>query len=123
MNTEAQASSLDTVKLSMTLALLGNAVFAFYWYADQSLLMRVLGLIGVAAVSILIASQTALGRSTWTFIGNTRTEVRKVVWPTRAETTQTALAVLFVVVLMGVVLWLLDMFLLWAIRLLTGQGG
>jgi preprotein translocase subunit SecE len=26
-------------------------------------------------------------------------------------------------VLMGVVLWLLDMFLLWAIRLLTGQGG
>ena len=123
MNTETQASSLDTVKLAVALVLLGGAVFAFYWYADQSLLMRVLGLIGVAAVSILVASQTALGRSTWTFIGNTRTEIRKVVWPTRAETTQTALAVLFVVVLMGVVLWLLDMFLLWAIRLLTGQGG
>ena len=123
MNTETQASSLDTVKLAVALLLLGGAVFAFYWYAEQSLLMRVLGLIGVAAVSVLIASQTALGRSTWTFIGTTRTEVRKVVWPTRAETTQTALAVLFVVVLMGVVLWLLDMFLLWAIRLLTGQGG
>jgi len=26
-------------------------------------------------------------------------------------------------VLMGVLLWLLDMFLLWAVRLLTGQGG
>jgi len=123
MNTETQASGLDTVKLAVALMLLGGAVFAFYWYADQSLLMRVLGLIGVAAVSILVASQTALGRSTWTFIGNTRTEIRKVVWPTRAETTQTALAVLFVVLLMGVVLWLLDMFLLWAIRLLTGQGG
>jgi preprotein translocase subunit SecE len=123
MNTETQASGLDTVKLAVALMLLGGAVFAFYWYADQSLLMRVLGLLGVAAVSILIASQTALGRSTWSFIGSTRTEVRKVVWPTRAETTQTALAVLFVVVLMGVVLWLLDMFLLWAIRLLTGQGG
>jgi preprotein translocase subunit SecE len=123
MNTETQASGLDTVKLAVALALLCGAVFAFYWYADQSLLMRVLGLIAVAAVSILIASQTALGRSTWTFIGSTRTEVRKVVWPTRAETTQTALAVVFVVLLMGVVLWLLDMFLLWAIRLLTGQGG
>jgi preprotein translocase subunit SecE len=123
MNTETQASGLDTVKLAVALVLLGGAVFAFYWYADQSLLMRVLGLLGVAMVSILIASQTALGRSTWSFIGSTRTEVRKVVWPTRAETTQTALAVLFVVVLMGVVLWLLDMFLLWAIRLLTGQGG
>jgi len=123
MNTETQASGLDTVKLGVALTLLGGAVVAFYWYADQSLLMRVLGLLGVAVVSTLIASQTALGRSTWTFIGSTRTEVRKVVWPTRAETTQTALAVLFVVVLMGVVLWLLDMFLLWAIRLLTGQGG
>jgi len=109
--------------LTVALALLGGAVLAFYWYADQSLLMRVLGLMGVAVVSVLIASQTTLGRSTWAFIGNTRTEVRKVVWPTRAETTQTALAVLFVVLLMGVVLWLLDMFLLWAIRLLTGQGG
>jgi len=123
MNTETQASGLDTVKLAVALVLLCGAVFAFYWYADQSLLMRVLGLIGVAVVCVLIASQTALGRSTWTFIGSTRTEVRKVVWPTRAETTQTALAVLFVVLLMGVVLWLLDMFLLWAIRLLTGQGG
>jgi preprotein translocase subunit SecE len=123
MNTETQASGLDTVKLAAALVLLCGAVFAFYWYSDQSLLMRVLGLIAVAAVSTLIVSQTALGRSTWTFIGNTRTEVRKVVWPTRAETTQTALAVLFVVVLMGVMLWLLDMFLLMAIRLLTGQGG
>ena len=29
----------------------------------------------------------------------------------------------FVVELMGIVLWLMDMVLLWAIRLLTGQGG
>ncbi len=123
MSTETQASTLDTVKLAVALALLASAVFAFYWYADQSLLIRVLGLLAVAALSIVIASQTAVGRTTWSFIGSTRTEVRKVVWPTRAETTQTALYVLFVVVLMGVVLWLLDMFLLWAIRLLTGQGG
>ena len=123
MNTETQASNLDTFKLAVALVLLGGAVFAFYWYEDQSLLMRVLGLLGVAAVSILIASQTALGRSTWTFIGSTRTEVRKVVWPTRAETTQTALAVLVIVLLLGVVIWLLDMFILWAVRLLTGQGG
>lgn len=114
---------MDTVKLALAALLLGGAVVAFYWFEDQSLLLRVLGLLGVAVVSVLIASQTLIGRSTWAFVGATRTEVRKVVWPTRAETTQTALAVLFVVVLMGVLLWLLDMFLLWAIRLLTGQGG
>ncbi len=123
MNTETQASGLDTVKLTLALVLLGGGVVAFYWFADQSLLMRVLALLGITGVSIFIASQTALGRSTWSFIGATRTEVRKVVWPTRAETVQTTMAVLFVVVLMGIILWLMDMVLLRAIRLLTGQGG
>ncbi len=123
MNAEAQASGLDTVKLTAAVVLLGAGVVAFYWFADQSLLIRVLGLLAVAGVSVAIASQTARGRSVWSFLGGTRNEVRKVVWPTRAETTQSVMAVLFVVLLMGVVLWLLDMFLLWAIRLLTGQGG
>ena len=120
MNTETQASGLDTVKLAVALALLGGAVFAFYWYADQSLLMRVLGLLGVAAVSILIASQTALGRSTWTFIGTTRTEVRKVVWPTRQETVQTTFMVIVAVIVIGIFLWLIDMVLAEAIQLITG---
>ncbi len=120
MNTETQASGLDTVKLAVALASLCGAVFAFYWYADQSLLMRVLGLIAVAAVSILIASQTALGRSTWTFIGSTRTEVRKVVWPSRQETIQTTLIVFAMVLVMGIVLWLFDMLLLTIVRAVTG---
>ncbi|MDT8388762.1 MAG: preprotein translocase subunit SecE [Thiogranum sp.] len=123
MNTEAQTSGLDTVKLTSAVALLLGGIGAFYWFSDQSLLVRVLALLVVLAVSLFIASRTAVGRSVWDFLGNTRTEVRKVVWPTRTETTQTVMAVLFVVLVMGVVLWLLDMFLLWAIRLLTGQGG
>ena len=39
------------------------------------------------------------------------------------DVTQITLAVLFIVLLVGVALWLLDMVLLWAIQLLTGQGG
>ena len=123
MSTEIQASGADTAKLAVAATLLVGAVGAFYWFADQSLLMRVLGLLGVAILSIFIAAQTVVGHSVISFLGDTRTEVRKVVWPTRAETTQTVMAVLFVVILMGVVLWLLDMFLLGAIRMLTGQGG
>ena len=114
---------MDTVKLAAAALLLGGAVVAFYWFADQSLLLRVLGLIAIAVVAVLIAAQTTIGRSVWSFIGATRTEVRKVVWPTRAETTQTALAVLVIVLLLGIIVWLLDMGILWAVRLLTGQGG
>ena len=38
------------------------------------------------------------------------------------ETVQTTLTVLLMVLLVGIFLWLLDMFLLWAIQILTGQG-
>jgi preprotein translocase subunit SecE len=123
MNTEAQASGMDTVKLAVAALLLSGAVVAFYWFADESLLLRVLGLLGVAVVAVLIAAQTGVGRSVSSFVGATRTEVRKVVWPTRAETTQTALAVLVIVLVLGILVWLLDMVILWAVRLLTGQGG
>jgi preprotein translocase subunit SecE len=50
-------------------------------------------------------------------------ELRKVVWPTREETIQTTVTVLVFALIMGVFFWLLDMFLLYATRLLTGQGG
>ncbi len=123
MSTEIQASGADSAKLTVAVALLVGGIAAFYWFADHSLLMRVLGLLAVVGVSIFIAAQTVIGGSIVGFLGDTRTEVRKVVWPTRAETTQTVMAVMFVVILMGIVLWLLDMFLLGAIRMLTGQGG
>ena len=114
---------MDTVKLAAAALLLSGAVVAFYWFADESLLLRVLGLLGVAVLAVTIAAQTGIGRSIWSFIAATRMEVRKVVWPTRAETTQTALAVLVIVLVLGIVVWLLDMVILWAVRLLTGQGG
>jgi preprotein translocase subunit SecE len=123
MNTEIQASGLDTVKLAIALLLLVGGIVAFYWFDDQSLLLRVLSLLAVAGISVAVASQTAKGRSIWGFMGDTRTEVRKVVWPTRAETVQTTMVVMFMVVILGIILWMLDMFLFWAIRILTGQGG
>ena len=46
-----------------------------------------------------------------------------MVWPNRQETMTTTGAVLLFVLIMGVFFWGLDMFLLWATRLLTGQGG
>jgi preprotein translocase subunit SecE len=43
-----------------------------------------------------------------------RTEIRKVVWPTRQETMQTSLLVLAVVVVVGFILWGLDTLLGWS---------
>ncbi len=120
---ETQTSRLDTLKLAVAILLLLAGIVAFYWFADYAVLVRVLGLLVVAGIAVAIGSQTGVGRDAFEFLRLSRTEVRKVVWPTRTETIQATLAVVVMVILTGIVLWLLDMFLLWAVQLLTGQGG
>ncbi|MEA3410374.1 MAG: preprotein translocase subunit SecE [Pseudomonadota bacterium] len=117
---EVRASSLDTLKLSVSVLLLLAGVGAFYYYADQSQLYRVLGLLAIAAVAVAIASTTAKGRALWAFMQDARVEVRKMVWPSRAETVQTTLVVFVVVIIVGIFLWLLDMLLSWLVRFVIG---
>jgi len=119
---EVKSSGMDSLKLLIALVVLTAGVGGFYYYEEQSQLLRVLGLLGMAIVSIFIVLQTAVGQGVWTFAAGARTEVRKVVWPTRQETIQTTLIVMFVVFLMGIFLWLVDMMLLSIVRTLTGQG-
>ncbi|MCK5382172.1 MAG: preprotein translocase subunit SecE [Gammaproteobacteria bacterium] len=119
---ETESGRFDTMKLGIAVLLLAAGIAAFYKFDDQLLVLRVLGLLAVAGISIFIAAQSTTGRSIIDFIGGAKTEVRKVVWPTRAETMQTTLAVILMVFLVGIFLWLLDMVLLQAIQMLTGQG-
>ena len=116
MNAKVETNStLDTVKLAFAILILVAAVVGFYWYADQSLLYRVIGLLVAVGIAGLIAMQTEKGRNYWSLFQNTQTEVRKVVWPTRQETLQMTLIVVVMVIIMAIFLWLLDMFLGWAI--------
>lgn len=120
---EVQGSGFDTVKLVIALLLAIAAVVAFYWFTEEPLLYRALGLIAVVIVSIAIALTSGPGRRLWGFVQESRGEVRKMVWPTRAETLQTTLIVLLVVLVVGVFLWLLDMLLAWGIQPVIGSGG
>lgn len=114
----------DKIKLSAAALLLAGAIAAFYYYAAQaSLLVRVLGLLAAAIAAAAVFFQTESGRKTWTFLQEARSEVRRVVWPTRQETMQTTLLVFVAVIIVAIFLWLLDMLLLWLVRLATGQGG
>ena len=76
--------------------------------------------LAAAGAAVAIALKTERGAETLEFMQGARTELRKVVWPTRAETTQTTLIVIAMVVIMGLLLWLLDVLLLWLVRLITG---
>lgn len=119
-NVETSNAALDSVKLGVALLLVIAGIVAFYLFGDVSRLTRVLGLLAAVIVAIAIAMQTGKGRALWGFAGDVQVEVRKVVWPTRQETTQTTLAVLFVVVVSAIILWLLDMVLGVFVRWLMG---
>jgi preprotein translocase subunit SecE len=125
MNTKVDTGTgrFDNIKLLLAVLLLTGGIVAFYYFSDQMLVVRVLGLLAIAGVALFIAAQSAMGKGVLGFISGAYSETQRVVWPTRAETVQTTLVVLVMVMVVGVALWLLDMFLLWAIQILTGQGG
>jgi preprotein translocase subunit SecE len=119
---ETQDGRLDSLKLGFAILLMCAGVYGFYYFADLMVVVRVLGLLLVAAVSMAVVYQTGLGRQVVGFVAGAQNEVRRMVWPTRTETLQTTMAVIFIVLVVGVFLWLLDMVLLSAVQLLTGQG-
>ena len=121
-NAEPKNSMIDTLKLLVGLVLLIASIVVFYLFPDASLLYRVLGLLAIAGVGAAIALTSAKGKGLLTFMGLARTEVRKVVWPSRQETMQTTLMVFIIVVILSIFLWFVDMFLGWGVKVLLATG-
>ena len=117
-----KSGGLDTAKLVVAIALILGGIVAYYWFAAQSELLRGAYVAAGVVLGLLFAWQTQLGHNTLGFILNSRNEVRKMVWPTREETLQTTLAVIVVVLVLGVLMWVLDLLLFWGLHGLTGQG-
>ena len=119
---EPGRSGLDTIKLIGAILLIIAGIVAYYWFNTQNQLLRAAYVVIGLVLALLLAWQTRIGRSTWSFISSSRNEVRKMVWPTREETFQTTVAVIVVVLVTAVLMWLLDLFLYWALHGITGQG-
>jgi preprotein translocase subunit SecE len=132
MNTQAEPATPvgDIVKQVLSVVVVVAGVAAFYYFStdhtyfkEVRLLYRVLGLVVIVLMALGMMLTTDLGRTVWSFVLESKQEVRKVVWPTREETMRTTLLVFAMVFIVGLILWLLDMFLFWGVRILTGQGG
>lgn len=124
MNTQTEASTnvFDVVKQVFSVVFVIAGIAAFYHLSDVKLIYRVLGLLAVSGGVIAMLATTAWGHTITAFVADSKIEVRKIVWPTRDETTRTTLLVFAMVSIVSLVLWLLDTFLFWGVRLLTGQA-
>ena len=111
---------LDSLKWIIVAVLVAAGVYGNSYFAAESMLYRVIGLLVLACVAGWIATQTSKGSAFVTLCMEARSEIRKVVWPTRAETTQTTLIVVVVVIIVAILLWGLDSLLSWLIALIIG---
>lgn len=118
---EQQSTSVvDTLKLLLSIILIIAGIGAFYYFPEQSQLYRVLGLLVIVGIAVGLTLTTAKGKSLANFMMDSRTEVRKMVWPTRVETMQTTLMVVIIVLILAIFLWLVDMLLGWGVKSLLG---
>lgn len=118
-NAEAQSTSFDGVKWGLVVLLVAAAVAGNLYFNEYSPLYRALAVIAIAVVAGFIALKTEKGRKFADMAVESRTEIRKVVWPTKQETTQTTLIVLAAVLFMGLVLWGIDTFLGWIVSMIV----
>jgi len=103
-----QEYKLDWLKWAVVAAVVVVGVYANSYFSAESILYRTIGLLILAAGAIWLSVQTAKGSAFLALCLDARAEIRKVVWPTRQETTQTTMIVLVVVVIVALLLWLLD---------------
>ena len=122
--TEASESGvLDIIKLLISAVVLVGGLYSYYYYVEVSLPLRVLMVLGGLAAGIGIALTSTQGLRLRAFVQGARVEIRKVVWPTKQETTQTAIAVFIFTLIMALFFWALDSLLLMITRSLVGSAG
>jgi preprotein translocase subunit SecE len=113
---EPSSTIIDKVKLAVAGALLVAGIWAYYWLGDTTpIVLRVLAVVAGFAAGAAVAWFSAPGRQFAVFAAESVAEVKKVVWPTRKETMQSAAAVFAFVVVMAVFLWVSDKTLEWVL--------
>jgi preprotein translocase subunit SecE len=119
--TEETGTSLDILKWIVVAAFLAAAVVGNQYFAEQTLVIRVVAILVAAAIAFLIAATTTKGKIALGFAREARIETRKVVWPTRQETIQTTLIIMVAVALMSMLLWGIDSVLVKIVAFALGQ--
>ncbi len=117
---EQPAGSMDAVKWLLAIFLLAAAVVGNVYFEDQSVLVRAIGIVASIGIALAVLAQTIKGKTFIAFAKEAQIEVRKVIWPTRQEATQTTIIVMVATAIVALILWGLDSVLFWLVGLLTG---
>jgi preprotein translocase subunit SecE len=112
---EDVTSAADRVKAVLAVAAVIAGLAGYYLLSQQPAIARVGSVLGGLVVGGVIAWFSGPGQRFFAFARDSWTETRRVVWPTRKETTQMTLIVFGFVLAMAVFLWLVDKSLEWVL--------
>lgn len=112
-NVETVTSMADRLKVLLAIAIVVLGVVGFYVLAQQPTVVRVGSVLAGLIVGALVGWSSGPGRRFFAFAKDSWAEARRVVWPTRKETTQMTMIVFAFVVVMAIFLWLVDQGLQW----------
>ena len=114
---------LNIILWGATVVLVVIALWANYHFSQIALPLRMIGWLCVIGIGLGFVVLTSQGRRAIGQLSDARSELRKVVWPTRQEVVQMTFMVIAFVAVMSLILWGLDSVLLYVVGLLTGQRG
>ncbi|MFT4179595.1 MAG: preprotein translocase subunit SecE [Thermomonas sp.] len=116
------AGAGDILKYAAALLLAAGGVFAYYWFDGQWLAgVRVAVVVLGLLLGVGIFMLTGRGARTREFLSESRFELRKVVWPTRQETTRMMWVVIAAVITISLILAAFDWIIQLAVKALLGN--
>jgi preprotein translocase subunit SecE len=119
---KVNSSGLDTLKWIVAIVILAGAVVANSTFEQESVLIRAIGVVAAVVIAAFFAATTTKGKTFLAFAKESRIEVRKVVWPTRQEATQTTFIIFVATAIIALMLYFIDMGLRALVGFLTGVG-
>ena len=113
-NITKEASESNLVA-GISIALILLSLIGYYGLATQPMMIRLGVLLGGIAIAVGLVAVTPSGKRFLAYAKDSVTEVKKVVWPSRKESTQMTLIVFAFVVVMAIFLWSADKIIEWLI--------
>lgn len=112
---ETVTTTSDKYKIVLAVVIIAAGIFAYSYFSNMNIYARVGMFVGSLVVAAVIFWFSEAGRRSVDFATGAYAELKRVVWPTRAETIQMTGIVFAFVIVMAIFLWLVDKLIEWII--------
>ena len=110
-SSEQKSGWVSLVAVAIVIA----ALVLYYTLIDQGYWVRLSALLGGIALAVILMAFSADGKRFIAYSKDSWLEVKKVVWPSRQESTRMTLVVFGFVLIMALFLWLIDKLVEWLV--------